>query len=64
MTDSSEADADGDSIPNPEESSLRPCPICGYPIARTTIVGPTDAIAGPCGCHIAPPIPDSASDHE
>ncbi|ELY96998.1 hypothetical protein C482_14544 [Natrialba chahannaoensis JCM 10990] len=36
----------------------RPCPRCNTPIRRTTIIGPTDAVAGPCGCRIAPPIPD------
>ncbi|OIB57036.1 hypothetical protein [Natrialba sp. SSL1] len=37
---------------------FRPCPRCNTPIRRTTIIGPTDAVAGPCGCRIAPPIPD------
>ncbi|ELZ03381.1 hypothetical protein [Natrialba asiatica] len=36
----------------------RRCPRCDTPILRTTVIGPTEAIAGPCGCRVAPPVPD------
>ncbi|TYT63764.1 hypothetical protein [Natrialba swarupiae] len=48
--------------PDPEETSLSPCPVCGTPIVRRTIVGPTEAVADPCGCRVTPKLPDSRSE--
>ncbi|MEY7849781.1 hypothetical protein AB7C87_11365 [Natrarchaeobius sp. A-rgal3] len=47
----------GNEEPRLEDTSLRPCPKCGRPIARRTIIGPTEAIAGPCGCRVTPKLP-------
>ncbi|ELZ02628.1 hypothetical protein [Natrialba asiatica] len=51
----------------PETVSLPRCPRCGTPIAQRTMIGPGEAVAGPCGCRVAPPDPnrsDSNSDAE
>ncbi|OIB56040.1 hypothetical protein [Natrialba sp. SSL1] len=45
---------DADYTPDPDTTSLPNCPRCDHPVARTSIIGPTDAIAGPCGCRVAP----------
>ncbi|OIB56664.1 hypothetical protein [Natrialba sp. SSL1] len=42
---------------------LTPCPRCDTPVTRTTVIGPTDAIAGPCGCRVAPGITKRDRDH-
>ncbi|ELZ03243.1 hypothetical protein [Natrialba aegyptia] len=48
---------------DPETVSLPRCPHCGTPITQTSMIGPGEAIAGPCGCRVAPPDPDrSGSD--
>ncbi|OIB57278.1 hypothetical protein [Natrialba sp. SSL1] len=39
---------------DPEDTPLPNCPRCTRPVARTTMIGPTDAVAGPCGCRVAP----------
>ncbi|ELZ04905.1 hypothetical protein [Natrialba asiatica] len=67
QTDSeSEADADGTGADTaqdpvttgttgePANSSLPRCPRCDRPIAQTTMIGPGEAVAGPCGCRVAP----------
>ncbi|ELZ00968.1 hypothetical protein [Natrialba asiatica] len=55
-TDSSANDADHPSRSEPFEPPR--CPRCGTPIAQKTMIGPGEAIAGPCGCRVAPPDPD------
>ncbi|WP_323171917.1 hypothetical protein [Natrialba sp. PRR66] len=40
------ASDDGDTFPR--------CPRCNTPIVRRTMIGPGEAIAGPCGCRVAP----------
>ncbi|ELZ03482.1 hypothetical protein [Natrialba asiatica] len=44
------------------DHEFRTCPRCGEPITRTTMIGPTDAVAGPCGCRVAPPVPDRSDE--
>ncbi|WP_222917129.1 hypothetical protein [Natrinema sp. SYSU A 869] len=40
---------------DPDDSSVLPdCPSCGEPIITTTVVGPMDAYAAPCGCRVSP----------
>ncbi|WP_323171528.1 hypothetical protein [Natrialba sp. PRR66] len=54
----------GDAHENPDRETdheFRTCPRCGEPITRTTVIGPTDAVAGPCGCRVAPPVPDDVA---
>lgn len=37
------------------DGSSRPeCPRCGGPVVSVTVFGPTDAVAAPCGCRVAP----------
>ncbi|WP_323174460.1 hypothetical protein [Natrialba sp. PRR66] len=45
-----------------DQCTLPRCPRCGTPIARKTMIGPGEAIAGPCGCRVAPPDPSPDSD--
>ncbi|ELZ00467.1 hypothetical protein [Natrialba asiatica] len=55
----------GDEHENPDsaaDSEFRTCPRCGEPITRTTMIGPTDAVAGPCGCRVAPPVPEQSDE--
>ncbi|OIB58709.1 hypothetical protein [Natrialba sp. SSL1] len=42
-----------DSDVDPPET-LTPCPRCRRPVTTVSAIGPTDAIAGPCGCRVAP----------
>ncbi|WP_049929111.1 hypothetical protein [Halopiger goleimassiliensis] len=37
-----------------EEGELPECPHCGRRVATVSVLGPTDAVAAPCGCSIAP----------
>ncbi|QLG50786.1 hypothetical protein [Natrinema halophilum] len=37
-----------------EEPSLPTCPRCDAPVSQVTMRGPTEQIATPCGCSIAP----------
>ncbi|WP_049923725.1 hypothetical protein [Halopiger djelfimassiliensis] len=37
-----------------DESSVPECPRCGTPVATVSVIGPIDAVAGPCGCRVAP----------
>ena len=30
------------------------CPRCGAPVAAVATVGPTEGVAAPCGCRVAP----------
>ncbi|WP_323172263.1 hypothetical protein [Natrialba sp. PRR66] len=55
----------GDAHENPDRETdheFRTCPRCGEPITRTTMIGPTDAVAGPCGCRVAPPVPEQSDE--
>ncbi|WP_154660459.1 hypothetical protein [Halopiger goleimassiliensis] len=36
------------------DTPLARCPRCDRPVATVTMVGPTEAVAGPCGCRVAP----------
>ncbi|WP_168927098.1 hypothetical protein [Natronorubrum aibiense] len=36
------------------DTSFPDCASCGSPVTMLTVIGPTEAIASPCGCH-APP---------
>nr|WP_049915484.1 hypothetical protein [Natrialba taiwanensis] len=62
MTDPDNADPDnadpdntdpGDTTDGPETPFPR-CPRCNTPIVQRTMIGPGEAIAGPCGCRVAP----------
>ncbi|ELY99390.1 MULTISPECIES: hypothetical protein [Natrialba] len=47
----------GDDTDHPErldQCKLPRCPRCGTPIAQRTMIGPGEAVAGPCGCRVAP----------
>ncbi|WP_241434693.1 hypothetical protein [Natrialba asiatica] len=44
----------GDTTDSPETLSLPRCPRCNTPIVQRTMIGPGEAIAGPCGCRVAP----------
>ncbi|WP_049922898.1 hypothetical protein [Halopiger djelfimassiliensis] len=37
-----------------ESPTLPACPRCGQPVANVSVIGPIDAVAGPCGCRVAP----------
>ncbi|WP_152422034.1 hypothetical protein [Natrialba chahannaoensis] len=39
---------------DPEDTPLPNCLRCNRPVARTTMIDPTDAVAGPCSCRVAP----------
>ncbi|ELY88722.1 hypothetical protein C483_15342 [Natrialba hulunbeirensis JCM 10989] len=43
----------GDTNTDPPDT-LTPCPRCQTPVTTVSAIGPTDAIAGPCGCRVAP----------
>ncbi|ELZ10282.1 hypothetical protein [Natrialba aegyptia] len=65
MSDNADADGDTGSSANDTDHPSRSepfepprCPRCGTPIAQKTMIGPGEAIAGPCGCRVAPPDPD------
>ncbi|ADD04476.1 uncharacterized protein Nmag_0892 [Natrialba magadii ATCC 43099] len=45
---------DPDYTPDPDTTSLPNCPRCDHPVTRTSMTSPTEAIAGPCGCRVAP----------
>ncbi|ELY85543.1 hypothetical protein [Natrialba taiwanensis] len=69
MSDDADADGDTDSSANDTDQPSRSepfelprCPRCGTPIAQKTMIGPGEAIAGPCGCRVAPPDPDPGPD--
>lgn len=69
MSDDGDSDADdGDSATDTGQSGrldqcdLSRCPRCGTPIAQKTMIGPGEAIAGPCGCRVAPTVPNSESE--
>ncbi|WP_254522995.1 hypothetical protein [Natrinema caseinilyticum] len=36
------------------EASLPTCPRCGVRVSQVTMRGPTEQVATPCGCSIAP----------
>ncbi|WP_226480393.1 hypothetical protein [Natrinema amylolyticum] len=63
-----ERDSDASSVlpdcpRDPDASSVLPdCPSCGEPIITTTVVGPTDGYAAPCGCRVSPAALPSADD--
>ncbi|ELZ01710.1 hypothetical protein [Natrialba asiatica] len=40
------------------QCELPRCPRCDRPVAQTTMLGPGEAVASPCGCRVAPPDPD------
>ncbi|SEV87946.1 hypothetical protein [Natrinema salifodinae] len=47
------ADAAADTDAGDDERRTRPdCPNCGQPVGIVTVIGPTDAIAAPCGCRV------------
>nr|WP_241433788.1 hypothetical protein [Natrialba aegyptia] len=52
MTDPDNADP-GDTTDGSETPFPR-CPRCNTPIVQRTMIGPGEAIAGPCGCRVAP----------
>ncbi|WP_436343375.1 hypothetical protein [Natronorubrum sp. FCH18a] len=39
-----------------ESTSFPACPRCGSEIVATTVVGPTEGTASPCGCRVIPPV--------
>ncbi|MCW8171921.1 hypothetical protein D8S78_00780 [Natrialba swarupiae] len=53
----------GDRRSTRSRESLSPCPVCGTPIVRRTIVGPTEAVADPCGCRVTPNSPTRGRSH-
>ncbi|WP_323171864.1 hypothetical protein [Natrialba sp. PRR66] len=57
MTDPDNTDPDnadpGDTTDG-SESPFPRCPRCNTPIVQRTMIGPGEAIAGPCGCRVAP----------
>ncbi|ELZ11520.1 hypothetical protein [Natrialba aegyptia] len=57
-TDTAQDATTTDTADEPANSSLPQCPRCDRPIAQTTMIGPGEAVAGPCGCRVAPPVPD------
>ncbi|RQH01011.1 hypothetical protein [Natrarchaeobius oligotrophus] len=50
----SDAESPSDSRRTSDSSPSTDCPHCGRPVARVSVVGPLEAVAGPCGCRVAP----------
>ncbi|WP_323172254.1 hypothetical protein [Natrialba sp. PRR66] len=44
------------SIDEPTGPSLPDCPLCGQAVVTVTILGPTTAVAAPCGCRAPPEV--------
>ncbi|ELY38540.1 hypothetical protein C496_17997 [Natronorubrum tibetense GA33] len=36
--------------------SFPECPRCGSEIVATTVIGPSEGTASPCGCRVIPPV--------
>ncbi|WP_162471208.1 hypothetical protein [Natronorubrum sulfidifaciens] len=36
------------------DESVTHCSSCGAAMTMLTVIGPTEAIASPCGCHVPP----------
>ncbi|ELY87201.1 hypothetical protein [Natrialba taiwanensis] len=52
--DSPDAKTDAESEPSDDDGTFPRCPRCNTPIVRRTMIGPGEAVAGPCGCRVAP----------
>ncbi|ELZ01880.1 hypothetical protein C482_06002 [Natrialba chahannaoensis JCM 10990] len=60
----------GDNLADASEEVTTPsvpdCPLCGQPVTTVTVLGPTVAIATPCGCRAPPEVllvdPNTARD--
>lgn len=37
-----------------DDLDLPECPVCGEPVLEKTVIGPTEAVLGPCGHHVDP----------